>query len=181
MLIDTCKQHETLRLFGPAKAIPKKTSSSQTIVVAGESYIIPANTSINVTLAALHTSPKYWGPDPLVWRPSRWIDPAPDPGHPGYRLETLVQFPSGSFVPWAMGPRVCTGKKFSQVEFVSVIACLLRRHLVEPVPLTPSESAGDASQRILAIVEDSSYNLLLKAKQPEKIRLRWRERGRTSP
>ena len=88
----------------------------------------------------------------------------------------MASTPPGAFIPWAMGPRVCTGKMFSQVEFVSVIARLLRRHLVEPVRSTPSESAEDAAKRILVLVEDSSYDLLLKAKRPGEIRLRWRDR-----
>jgi cytochrome P450 len=67
--------------------------------------------------SALHTLPSYWGADSLVWRPGRWLD----------GKEEIIQPPPGRSNPWTVGPRVCPGKKFSQVEFVAVIARLFQK------------------------------------------------------
>ena len=159
-------KHETLRLFGPFRAIAKSTTSDQSLVIDGKSYMIPHQTLIAVNLAALHTSPRYWCHDSLEWRPDRWIT-ADKLGK-----EEFVEISVGSFVPWAYGPRTCTGKKFSQVVFVSVVACLWRNHRVSPI-LHDGESVVEASRRILATLEDSMFNPTLKPKHAEHIGVRW--------
>ncbi|KLO90254.1 TRI7-trichothecene biosynthesis [Fusarium fujikuroi] len=83
----------------------------------------------------------------------------------------LAPMPTGAFLPWAAGPRVCPGKKFSQVEFVAVMACLLKDYTVEP------DAEGDhlkeaASKALMEEAKQSSFNFLLKVKHPEKIKLR---------
>lgn len=40
--------------------------------------------------------------------------------------------PPIGFYPWSGGPRVCPGQKFAQVEFVAVLACVLRGAKVKP-------------------------------------------------
>ncbi|KAF5265263.1 hypothetical protein FOXYS1_3916 [Fusarium oxysporum] len=155
--------HETLRLFGAARAVPKTTLVDQTLKVNGTSYTIPKNTFVGVNLAGLHTSSASWGDNALQWLPSRWIT-TDETG------EKLAPTPTGAFLPWAAGPRVCPGKKFSQVEFVAVMACLLKEYTVEP------DAEGDlkeaASRALMEEAKQSSFNFLLKVKHPEKIKLR---------
>ncbi|RKL41424.1 hypothetical protein BFJ72_g5851 [Fusarium proliferatum] len=153
--------HETLRLFGAARAVPKTTLVDQTLKVNGASYTIPKNTFVGVNLAGLHTSSASWGDNALQWLPSRWITAD----------DKLAPMPTGAFLPWAAGPRVCPGKKFSQVEFVAVMACLLKDYTVEP------DAEGDhlkeaASRALMEEAKQSSFNFLLKVKHPEKIKLR---------
>jgi hypothetical protein len=62
------------------------------------------------------------------------------------------------FVAWSYGPRVCPGKKFSQVEFVAVIACLLQGVRVEPLT-QGNESEVEAAARLKRVVEDSYFFL----------------------
>ncbi|EMT66136.1 hypothetical protein FOC4_g10006525 [Fusarium odoratissimum] len=155
--------HETLRLFGAARAVPKTTLVDQTLKVNGTSFTIPKNTFVGVNLAGLHTSSASWGDNALQWLPSRWIT-TDETG------EKLAPMPTGAFLPWAAGPRVCPGKKFSQVEFVAVMACLLKEYTVEP------DAEGDlkeaASRALMEEAKQSSFNFLLKVKHPEKIKLR---------
>ena len=159
--------YETLRLYGPVIFIPKYTNESpQRLVLSGKECTIPAHTYVYIDSIALHTMPQHWGSDSLVWRPQRWIN-AQDEMH---------QPAPGTFVPWAAGPRVCPGKKFSQVEFVAVIACLLRRHRVEPVA-ERGETPAEANKRTLRLVEDSELEVTMKMKEPKRIRLRWFERS----
>lgn len=114
--------------------------------------------------------PRYWGSDSLVWRPNRWIIRSSDAK--GLEGEEFLQPTPGSYVPWANGPRICPGKKFSQVEFVAVISCLLGRHHVEPV-LLEGESQEEALKRILKLVEDSDVEVTLKMNHPDRVKLRW--------
>ncbi|KAF5681669.1 cytochrome P450 monooxygenase 3A7 [Fusarium circinatum] len=152
--------HETLRLFGAARAVPKTTLVDQTLKVNGTSYAIPKNTFVGVNLAGLHTSSASWGDNALQWLPSRWITAD----------EKLAPMPTGAFLPWAAGLRVCPGKKFSQVEFVAVMACLLKDYTVEPD--AEGELKEAASRALMEEAKQSSFNFLLKVKHPEKIKLR---------
>jgi cytochrome P450 len=163
-------QHETLRIYGPVFFIPKYTNESpQQLEIQGKMHIIPPKTYVYIDSAALHTTPDYWGSDSLEWKPERWI--TVENGR-----EVLFEPRAGSFVPWASGPRVCPGKKFSQVEFAAVISCLFKKHRVRPV-LEAGETSTHASQRILRVVEDSGLEVTLKMKHPELIKLKWEQRA----
>ncbi|KAK6098222.1 hypothetical protein MT418_002270 [Batrachochytrium dendrobatidis] len=61
--------NETLRMFPPVVAIPKHTTSQQTL----GKYIIPEDTRVTLHTVGIHYNPKYWGPDPNVFRPARWF------------------------------------------------------------------------------------------------------------
>jgi cytochrome P450 len=158
---------ETLRLYGPVFFIPKYTNdASQSLIIRGKEYTIPPKTYVYIDSMALHTTPEYWGSDSLEWKPERWI--TSEDGE-----ETVMEPTAGTFMPWSSGPRVCPGKKFSQVEFTAVLACLFKKHRVRPA-LEVGETPADASQRILWVVEDSKLEVTLRMKHPEKIRLLWR-------
>jgi len=162
--------YETLRLYGPVPTIPKYTGSTpQSLTIAGTEHVIPADTYISLNSAALHTLPEYWGNDSLTWRPDRWISTAQST-----EQEEIIEPTPGSFIPWALGPRNCPGRKFAMVEFVAVIVCLFRSHRVEPV-LLEGESRAQAAKRLYDIVEDSDVGITLKMRHPEKFNLRWEE------
>jgi cytochrome P450 len=81
----------------------------------------------------------------------------------------------GSYIPWADGLRVCPGKKFAEVEFVAVIAALLRRHRVEVVS-SAGETVSQARKRVYRVVEDSRLRLTLQMRNPDSVWMRWVER-----
>lgn len=81
----------------------------------------------------------------------------------------------GSYMPRAWGPRVCPGKKFSQVEFVAEISCLLGKHRVKPV-LGDGESERERLERLLGVVDDSDMETGINVEKPEELRVRWAER-----
>jgi cytochrome P450 len=149
-------KYETLRLWGPIQALDKYShpSAFQSLTIAGQEYSIPPNTNVAVNFQALHTNPKYWGEDSLIWRPQRWVDVNPRTGR-----ETLKDAPENTiYVAWSAGPRGCPGKKFSQVEFVAVIAYLLHNFHVEPV-VRGNESRMEAAARLKGVVDDSYFFL----------------------
>ncbi|KIY02714.1 uncharacterized protein Z520_01179 [Fonsecaea multimorphosa CBS 102226] len=163
--------YESLRLYSPANGIPRWTGdSSQTLKIGDKTVVLPPRTSVLANNAATQTNPKLWGDDADIWRPSRWISDGG--GSPD--KEELLPGPLGgrAFLAWACGPRICPGKKFSQVEFVAVLASLFRSHRVEPV-LEAGEDMWDARRRIERVVQDSHVDLTVTIRHPERIKLRW--------
>jgi cytochrome P450 len=156
-------QYETLRLYGPVFYMPRYTAESyQRLTIQGKQVLIPPHVHLLVNIAALHTLPSYWGSDYAVWRPDRWLD----------ENEELLQPPPGMFNPWTQGPRVCPGKKFAQVEFIAVIARLLKNGRVTP-KLKPREKRENAIARIKEVIQDSELDVTLHMKHPEKAVLVW--------
>lgn len=86
--------------------------------------------------------------------------------------ETLKEPQRGTFLPWSEGAHVCPGKKFSQVEFVAVMAALFRTHRVRPV-LREGETEAQARERVQSVVEDSAVRMTLQMKDPGRVKVRW--------
>lgn len=87
--------------------------------------------------------------------------------------ETLVAHKQSTYFPWSDGPQNCPGAKFAQVEFVAVLACLLRDHRVN-IAQEPGESAEMAAKRALATTEDCDMELLLRMRNADKVQLECR-------
>jgi cytochrome P450 len=131
--------------------------------------IIPANTNTSPSLLAVHTHPQYW-PDPLVWKPSRWIASA------NKGQESLVTPARSTYFPWSDGPQNCPGRKFSEVEFVAVLAALMREHVLQIVS-EGVESEEQARLRALGVVSDCDMQLLLRMRDADRLKLRFVHRG----
>lgn len=179
-------QLETLRLYDPLLGTPRYTGAeSQALSIQNRTYIIPPDTLVVPNLMALHTHPRHWGDDSLVWRPQRWILPSPttpegDPtksGNSGMHFEEERLFipQKGSYFPWSEGLRSCPGKRFAQVEHVAVMATLFRNHQVKPV-LRLGETLAQAQQRVLNVVKNSSVELLLHMRDPGSVTVAWSRR-----
>jgi len=163
---------ETLRLYTPVPVAKWTAGGTAPLDIApGKTIVVPPNTMVIPSYAAVHTEPRYWGSDPLVWRPSRWIQGAAAPGQ-----EDLISPRKGTFLGWSEGARDCPARKFSQVEFVATVATLLRDWRVDPVPLG-GESLDGARRRVLDLIkEDSGPVLLLQMLHPERASLAWKRR-----
>ncbi|KAF7511090.1 hypothetical protein GJ744_005321 [Endocarpon pusillum] len=165
---------EILRLYGSNAFIPKSTGSlSQTLRLNGNNHIIPSGTFTMANLQALHTSPLSWGPDSLTWCPSCWLVSASNPAEPD-RTERFVEPARGTFAPWAESPRICPGRKLAQVEFVTVMIALFRKHRVQPV-LLEGENIDAGKERLRAIVNDSGISAItIQMRRPRDAVLMWR-------
>lgn len=130
------------------------------------------------SLVAVHTHPKFWSPDPLVWRPSRWISSSatakPNALSGQIACEQLYSPPKGVYFPWSEGLQNCPGRKYAQVEFSAVLMCLFKSHRVEVVP-EKGENVEAARSRVYHVVEDSEQVLLLRMRKADSVRLTWRE------
>ena len=140
---------------------------------------IPEDTIVVPNLMALQTHPRYWGPDSLTWRPTRWIvgssDSIRDNRSTRLAQESLLTPEKGTFIAWSEGARNCPGKKFAQVEFVATMAALFRNYRAEPVALD-GESPGAARERMLEVVKDSTVELLLQIRDPDSVSVKWSRR-----
>jgi cytochrome P450 len=174
------EQYETLRLYGSIVFIPKSTGfHTQSVTVDERTHVLPPSTSVNINVQALHTEPEIWGPDALEWKPSRWLEPSNSSHSQAGNLtaETFIEPEAGSFIPWADGPRACVGKKFSQVEFVAVLAVLFQQYQARPV-LKAGESEEDGKRALIAMVNNSAISAItLQMQEPRSRALRWEKRS----
>lgn len=126
--------------------------------------IVPAETYVSTNFYGIHSDPRWWGADSLEWRPQRWIRIDPRTGK-----ESIAPPPPGAvFMPWSTGPRVCPGRKFSQVEFVAVIASLLKGCRLEPLVIEGKMQTMEQARRaLLEVIEDSQNIITPKLRRPE--------------
>lgn len=118
---------------------------------------------MSVNLNATHWDSAVWGEDVNEFKPSRWIAADAIDG-----AETFIGAPDGAEVfLWAFGPRICPGKKFSQVEFVAAMACLLKDRSIK-TSIMSDESIAEANDRLKKIVFESDHILSMNIRQPEK-------------
>lgn len=78
--------------------------------------------TVYVSPFLVHMDPNIW-PDPLAFRPSRWLDENGE----------LIRPPKGHSVPWSAGPRICRCMKMAQVEFVSILRAIVSDWTIEPI------------------------------------------------
>jgi cytochrome P450 len=163
---------ETIRLYTPVPVAKWTDASAQSLEIGDRNFVVPPDTMVIPSYAAVHTDPRHWGSDPLVWRPSRWIKSASSRSGD----EDIISPQRGTYLGWSEGARDCPGKRFSQVEFVATIATLFRDWRVDPV-LLDGESTGAARHRVMRLIEnDSAPVLLLQMLHPEKAPLVWKKR-----
>ncbi|KAL0257801.1 putative P450 monooxygenase [Diplodia seriata] len=153
--------NETLRMIPAVVGIPKRTmkGSPQTLTVEGQDYVVPEDTLISIDTPGAHNNPRYWPARPDIsalppgdeleqFKPERWIvDENNQPfvgagGAASGKATQLFKPAPGAFVPFSEGHRSCMGRRFAQVESISIIAALMQTHSVE---LAVDEFADDAA------------------------------------
>ncbi|KAL2847518.1 cytochrome P450 monooxygenase [Aspergillus pseudoustus] len=151
--------YETLRLYGPVPTIVRQTANADQIVRCSDNseMVVTSNMPVNINCMALHTNPDYWGEDCLEWNPGRWISSTPD----SFSDQELFTMFSNAFFPWGAGPRVCPGQRFSQIEVVAVLLCLLRAYRVTIAPEN-GKSLAESRHRVISLLEASRVGLTLR-------------------
>jgi cytochrome P450 len=111
--------NEVLRHYGPWLLMRRPITDVELGGVA-----MAAGTELIVSPHALHHDPRSF-PDPDRFDPDRWL--------PG-RAEEV---PRDAFIPFAAGVHQCIGSSFALTEITVVIATVLARVRLEPVPGKP--------------------------------------------
>lgn len=159
--------YETLRLASHAPMFVKTPTATTTIHITpptqSESRPIEVapGTLVGFNIFGAHLSPK-WGPDAETFSPSRFLSTSSSMSE-----EKLVVPDTGLYLPWMAGPRVCPGKKFSQVEFVGMLAAILSRWKVEAAR-EEGESEEEARRRLMEVLKDKYFNVSAHLKRPEE-------------
>ena len=122
----TATLKEAMRLFPPVAALMTRRLTRE-IELAG--VRLPARTLVRVTPWLLHRDPRWWPREPKAFRPERFMaatdDWNPDP------------IPRGAYIPFGLGPRVCLGQHFAQLEMTVIAALLLQRFRLSTLTDTP--------------------------------------------
>lgn len=102
--------NESMRLYPPVPILSRQASQSDVI----RKKMIPPDSIMLVIPWLLHRHKQYWDkPDHFI--PERFMPDAP---------EKINKY---AYVPFSLGPRVCLGKYFGQVELVMSFATLAQR------------------------------------------------------
>ena len=131
---------ETMRIYPPAWIIGRSLADDLDDVGG---WRLPAGSIVLALPWALHRDARYW-PEPLTFRPERWLaaDGRFDESAPGQ--------PRGAWFPFGFGSRRCIGDQFAWTEATLVLATLASRyaptmapgHIVDVQPAVTLRPAG---------------------------------------
>ena len=122
----TATLKEAMRLFPPVAAVMTRRLTRE-IELGG--VRLPARTLVRVTPWLLHRDPRWWPSEPEAFRPERFMAAADD-----WKPNPI---PRGAYIPFGLGPRVCLGQHFAQLEMTVIAALLLQRFRLTPLTSTP--------------------------------------------
>jgi cytochrome P450 len=115
---------ETIRLYPPITFLPRVALENTMI----GNRRVPKGALVIVAPWVLHRHQAYWK-DPDLFDPDRFLP------------EREGEMTAGAYIPFGVGPRVCAGAAFAQVEAVLIIAALTRKfdfQLVESDGVEPA-------------------------------------------
>jgi cytochrome P450 len=130
---------ETLRLYPPSAFITRVAKRDATI----SGLEVKAGNFVVVSPWLIHRHQKYWE-QPEYFDPGRFSDE---------RERNIVP---GTYLPFGLGPRVCTGRSLAMIEGPLLVAELIRKFNIVPVE---------------AELVTPSYRLLVQPKLPIRCRL----------
>jgi cytochrome P450 len=108
---------EILRLYPPAWSVGRR--ALEDLELGG--YWIPKGSILVMSPYLMQRDPRYWK-DPEAFDPERFL-PEPKASRPQF-----------SYFPFGAGPRACIGEGFAWMEGVLVLATLLQRWQLKPLP-----------------------------------------------
>ena len=103
--------NETLRLYPIATALARVTQAPTTLGEGDKKVAVPPNSTVILNIQGIHYNEEYWGSEAATFRPTRFLE----------------DYNKDAFLPFSDGPRVCLGRRFAQLEIVTVLASLVRR------------------------------------------------------
>ncbi|KAJ3101753.1 hypothetical protein HK100_004490 [Physocladia obscura] len=108
--------NETLRMFPPVNNIPKITTGSEWTDIDGT--VVPPKTNVRISAVGMHYNPNIWGPTVNEFKPERFLED----GDLEFSTTKL------GFAAFSEGPRACVGKKFAQIEFVTLLTLVSQKY-----------------------------------------------------
>ena len=108
---------ETLRLYPPVAVINRQTIAADEI----GGFPIAANAMIYLSPFVTHRHPSFWE-EPERFDPDRFM-PARSAARPRF-----------AYFPFGGGPRLCIGNEFALMEAQLILAMVVQRYRLQPVP-----------------------------------------------
>ncbi|XP_026449549.1 cytochrome P450 CYP82D47-like [Papaver somniferum] len=133
---------ETLRLY-PAAPLSAPRMAMEDCTVAG--FQVTKGTQLMLNLWKLHRDPHFWGPDPLEFRPERFLTANSSSTGSGCSVDIDVKGRHYELLPFGSGRRMCPGVSFAMQVIHLTIATLLHGfHLSTPTdgPVDMTETSG---------------------------------------
>ncbi|KAI8065565.1 cytochrome P450 [Gongronella butleri] len=138
--------YETMRLHSIASTGLQRMTAQDTIL--GDHLHLPKNTIVICGLNHAHRNPEYWQrPDDFV--PERWL--------PGAETEPCLE----AYFPFSIGSRNCIGRQFALQEMRLVLATLVQRYELKPIPVE-MDHAKDLRQYFTLGVEGNTFKVDLR-------------------
>jgi enediyne biosynthesis protein E7 len=103
---------EAMRLYPPIWILERRVIQEDEI--AG--YRLPAGSSVMISPYTLHRHPRFWE-NPETFDPDRFLVESAAP-----------------YIPFGLGPRFCIGHEFAMMEAQIILAMVLQRYRVRPMP-----------------------------------------------
>ena len=163
--------YETLRLANPAPLLVWSPTSPQEFPIiqngAETKIVVDPGMLVGMHNSGAHLSPR-WGNDVKDFNPRRFVTKE------GTKEQLVV--PQGvGYIPWTAGPRICPGKKFSEVEFVATVAEILSNFRIEVIR-REGDDAATATVRLLGVLDERFFNISAHLKRPEDAGIRFVKR-----
>lgn len=111
--------YESMRLLPPIQFDSKFASEDD---VLPDGTFVRRGTRVTYHPYAMGRMERLWGPDPLEFKPERWLEGGV------FSPKSLYKFPV-----FQAGPRVCLGKELAVVEMKTAVLALIRKYDVRVV------------------------------------------------
>lgn len=142
-----------MRLYPPVPSGLQRVTPAQGISVKTESgpIVIPGNIVVSIPTSTIHQDPRYFSPQPTMFRPERWLRP-----------EEEEAFDKTAFIPFGYGPTGCVGKSLAWMEMRLMLATVLRRFDLSFAPGFDYQSYPDCIKDAFTMARTKSLPMVIK-------------------
>ncbi|ORZ05408.1 cytochrome P450 [Absidia repens] len=145
--------NETLRMDAVAAAGIERQADKD--VTLGGRLFVPKGTAVICNVYHAHLNEKYW-PNARSFEPERWL--------PETAAATGIKPDMDAFYPFSVGSRNCVGKNFAIMEMRLVLATLIKRFDLSPIP-DEMEQAKEVRHFVTLTVANNSFNVMVRRRQ----------------
>lgn len=129
---------EGLRWLPPTGGLLAKQVPAEGDTIEG--YFVPGGTILGFSQFAVHHSPTLFGPDPLAFRPERWLHTSRGGDEPSW--DKIKEMEKNNELVFGYGKYSCLGKPIAFLELNKIFVELLRRFEFELInPEEPWKTA----------------------------------------
>lgn len=132
---------ESMRISPPVPSALMREVLPGGVTINGHTF--PAGIDMCVTAFAIHRNPEYY-PDPLAYKPERWLSTSGDEKDPAVKLA------QSAFCPFSIGPRSCVGRAMGYLEMSVALARILWSMDLRRLP---SDKTGDDHDGTYALLD----------------------------